>query len=62
MVLMLTVIGSLTVFEQIYLLTGGAPGTSTSDLAYYVYNQAFQLFRAGYASAIAIVLFAVVLR
>lgn len=61
MVLMITVIGSLKVFEQIYLLTGGGPGTSTSVLAYYVYNQAFQLFRAGYASAIAMVLFAVVL-
>lgn len=60
-VLVLSVIGSLKIFEQIYLLTGGGPGISTTVLVYYVYNQAFQYFDGGYASAIAVVLFLVVL-
>lgn len=60
-VLVLTVIGSLKVFEQILLLTEGGPGLSTTVLVYYVYRQAFALFDAGYASAIAVVLFSLIL-
>jgi multiple sugar transport system permease protein len=59
--LILTLIGSLKVFGQVYVLTGGGPGTSTYVLVYYIYQQAFTLFRFGYASAIAFILFAIIL-
>ncbi|MEK3884573.1 sugar ABC transporter permease [Paenibacillus sp. PL2-23] len=59
--LMLTLIGSLKVFGQIYVMTGGGPGTSTYVLVYYIYQQAFKLYEFGYASAIAFILFFIVL-
>lgn len=61
MVSIITVIGSLKVFDTILLLTGGGPNHSTMVLVYYIYYQAFQFFQYGYASAVALVLFSVVL-
>lgn len=58
--LILTLIGSLKVFGQIYVMTGGGPGTSTYVLVYYIYQQAFKLYEFGYASAIAFILFFIV--
>lgn len=57
----LLVINSFKVFDQIVIMTDGGPGRATYVLVYYIYYQAFQLFRFGYASAIATVLFAIVL-
>lgn len=57
----LTVIGSFKVFGQIYVLTGGGPGTSSYVMVYYIYKQAFGFFEYGYASAIAVVLFGIIL-
>lgn len=57
MAFILTLIGSLKAFGQIYALTGGGPGTSTHVLVYYIYQQAFKLYRFGYASSIAFILF-----
>jgi len=57
----ITVIGSLKIFGQIYVMTGGGPGTSTYVMVYYIYKQAFQFFDYGYASAIAFILFAIIL-
>ena len=37
--------------------TNGGPAFSTSTLVFYIYHQAFENFRMGYASAIAVVLF-----
>lgn len=59
--LILTLIGSLKVFGQVYVLTGGGPGTSTYVLVFYIYKQAFTLFNFGYASAIAFILFFIIL-
>ncbi|MFD9601955.1 carbohydrate ABC transporter permease [Streptomyces sp. NPDC059970] len=56
-----TVIGSLQVFGQVMVLTGGGPGNATTVLAYYVYLQAFKFFDLGYASALAVLLFLAVL-
>jgi multiple sugar transport system permease protein len=47
---------AIKAFDLIYTLTGGAPGTSTETLAFYVYKVGFQFFRLGYAAAIAFVL------
>lgn len=59
--LILTVIGSMKVFGQIYVMTGGGPGNHTKVLVYYIWENAFKLFDFGYASAIAIVLFVIIL-
>lgn len=57
----ITVIGSLRVFDTILLMTEGGPGNSTMVLVYYIYYQAFQFFETGYASALAVILFAIAL-
>lgn len=57
----ITTVGALQVFAQIQVLTGGGPGNSTTILVYYLYEQAFQFNHLGYGSALAVVLFAVVL-
>lgn len=50
------IIGSFKAFELIVVLTGGGPGGSTSVIVYYLYEQAFEYLRSGYASAISILL------
>ncbi|MBU8918218.1 sugar ABC transporter permease [Neobacillus sp. 114] len=55
------VINSFKVFDLIYVLTGGGPGRSTHVLVYDIYNTAFKQFEYGYASAMAYVLFLVIL-
>jgi len=61
LVMILTIVGSLEVFAQIAVLTGGGPGNSTTVLVYYLYQQAFRFNDFGYASAIAVLLFLIVL-
>ncbi len=61
LVIIITLIGSMNVFDHIMLLTAGGPSNSTLVLAYYVYYQAFLTNEIGYASALAVVLFLVVL-
>jgi multiple sugar transport system permease protein len=48
-------------FGVIYVMTGGGPVEATNVIAFYLYQQAFQYFRMGYASAVAYVLFAIIL-
>jgi multiple sugar transport system permease protein len=57
----LTVVGSLQVFAQIAVLTQGGPGTSTTVLVYYLYQQAFQFHHFGYGATISLLLFGIVL-
>jgi multiple sugar transport system permease protein len=47
-------------FGVIYVMTGGGPVEATNVIVLYLYQQAFQFFRMGYASAVAYVLFAIV--
>lgn len=47
------------VFDLIYVLTGGGPGTATEPLALYAFNSLFQNLRFGFGSALAVVIFAV---
>ena len=54
--LLMTAMGSLYVFNYIYLMTGGGPGYSTQVIAYKLYQEAFMRFRAGYGSAIGLTL------
>lgn len=55
------VTNSFMVFGQIQIMTGGGPIRSTSVLGYYIYQSAFVDYRFGYASAMAVVLFLIIL-
>ena len=52
-----TLITSFQVFAPIQIMTRGGPGTSTHVLVYYIYTAAFSFYRMGYASAMAWILF-----
>jgi multiple sugar transport system permease protein len=52
-------ITALQLFDIVYTTTKGQPVDSTVTIVYYLYRQAFELFRAGYGSAIAYCVFAV---
>lgn len=54
-------IGALQVFDSIVVLTQGGPGDASRSLVMYIYENAFQLFQMGYASAISITLFFVIM-
>ena len=60
-VLVITVIGSLQVFDQILILTNGGPADSTRVIVMYIYTEAFQRFRMGTSAASALILFVVLL-
>ena len=52
-------IGSFKVFDLILVMTQGGPGTSTLVLSQFIYKKGFQENQFGYASAVALVLFAI---
>lgn len=60
-VIIMSIINSFQVFDQIYIMTEGGPARSTSVLVHYLYQNAFEYFRMGRASAIAYILFFLVL-
>jgi multiple sugar transport system permease protein len=57
----LTLISAFQVFAQAYVLTGGGPGNTTTTLVLYLYEQGFQFYKLGLASAVAWVLFVIIL-
>ncbi|CVI64802.1 MULTISPECIES: carbohydrate ABC transporter permease [Agrobacterium] len=61
LVLTLQLILQLKIFDQIYLLSGGGPFNSSFVLLLKVYREAFQLNNGGYASAVATVLFLLIM-
>lgn len=56
MVITISIIWSLQFFDITYAMTKGGPGYATSSLVYVVYQQGFNFFNMGYASAIAVLL------
>lgn len=60
-VIVITTISSFQVFDLIYLMTQGGPENSTNILVYWLYKNAFEFFNIGKASAIAYVLFVLIL-
>lgn len=54
-------IGASQSFGMINLMTRGGPGSATTVLSYYIYQNGFQFYRFGYAAALAWVMFAAVL-
>jgi multiple sugar transport system permease protein len=55
------IIGALQVFAQVYIMTGGGPGRSTTFYTLYLYQKAFEDYQMGYASAMAWILFVLIL-
>ena len=57
----ISVIASLQLFDQVYVMTDGGPLRHTETLVTYMYTAGFEQFRSGYASALAWVLFVLIL-
>jgi multiple sugar transport system permease protein len=53
-------IGSFQVFDQVFVMTQGGPGNATLVYNYYLYQNAFQFFKMGYASAMAYILMVII--
>ena len=60
-VLIITTISSFQIFDLIYVMTQGGPLDSTNVLVYEIYKNAFEYFDVGRASAIAYILFSIIL-
>ncbi|MFG1627153.1 carbohydrate ABC transporter permease [Kribbella sp. NPDC049227] len=60
-VLVIETIGAFQVFDAMYVMTGGGPVRSSYSLVYLLYDSGFKYFDFGYASAIGLVLFLIVL-
>ncbi|BEL06671.1 sugar ABC transporter permease [Actinoplanes sichuanensis] len=58
--LMLSIIGGIKLFDQVYALTGGGPGHATDTISTLIYKDAFTLGEFGYSIALAVVLTAIV--
>ena len=60
-VVLTTVIYSMQVFGQVYVMTSGGPNYSTLTFVQYLYIKAFREFKLGYAAAIGVILFIIIL-
>lgn len=59
--LIMGIIGSFQVFTQAYVMTGGGPNYATFFYALYLFQQAIDFLNMGYASAMAWILFAIIM-
>ena len=55
-ILVITTINSFQCFALIQLLTSGGPNNATMTIMYYIYHQAFKLYRYGYGNAMGVIL------
>ena len=60
-VLVTTIIGSFQIFDTIAITTQGGPVNATRVIYWYIYDQAFNRFNMGYATTVAVVLFAILI-
>ena len=60
-VVVISVINSLQILTDVLVMTQGGPGTASFVYVYYIYQAAFQYLKMGYASALAWILFAIIL-
>jgi len=56
--LVVSVIASFRVFDQIYVMTGGGPGTATMTLVFYLYQQGFAFLNTGSGASVSVILLA----
>jgi multiple sugar transport system permease protein len=60
LIVILQVLASLKVFDQIYQMTTGGPAGSTRSAVQYIFDTGFTGYRFGYSSAISYIFFAVI--
>lgn len=60
LILVLQVLASLKVFDQIYQMTAGGPGGTTRSTVQYIFEVGFTGYRFGYSSAISYIFFALI--
>ena len=58
--LILRTIDALKVFDIIFVISEGGPGTASETLNIFLYLQAFQFYKIGYASAVVVIFFAII--
>ena len=61
LVLVFGVAGSFLAFDQFYIMTNGAPGSSTVSTVYDIYNTSFVNFNLGYGAALSVIVMAILL-
>lgn len=59
-VLLLRGMDSIKIFDTVYAVTIGGPGSATETVSFYIYRMGFKNFKLGYASAISIAVFIIV--
>ncbi len=59
--LLVSLIGSFQVFTEAYIMTEGGPVNATTFYVYYFFQQAFNYFNMGYASAMTVIMFIIIL-
>jgi multiple sugar transport system permease protein len=60
-IFVVSVIGASQVFAQVYVMTNGGPNNATTTIVHQIFQNAFSFMKMGYASAMAFVLFAIIL-
>ena len=60
LIVLLQILASLKVFDQIYQMTAGGPDGSTRPMVQYIFETGFTGYRLGYAAAISYIFFAII--
>ncbi len=60
-IFLLQVINAFRIFGEVYVMTRGGPANATHTMVLYIYNAAFRMYKMGYAAAMAVVLFVLLL-
>jgi multiple sugar transport system permease protein len=60
-VMVISIIGSFQIFDNVYVMTRGGPGDATRVLVYHLYQNAFEYQKMGYSSALAWILFLIIM-
>lgn len=60
-VILINIINGIQVFETINIMTAGGPANSTKTVVYYIYEQGFQFFNLGHASAAGMILLVILM-
>jgi multiple sugar transport system permease protein len=61
LILMLQILASLKLFDQVYQMTGGGPGGATRSILEYIFETGFTGYRFGYSAAISYIFFAIII-
>ena len=58
--LVIRTIDALKVFDIIFVISEGGPGTASETLNIFLYLQAFQFYKLGYSSAVVVIFFTII--